>query len=220
MFFFLNSLGLFPKDPCCLSPSSPHSPSLTSLSFGFFNLEPPPHHRRSTTAAVQPTKPVKGTLESNPRPPTPHLLGRKQPLNRKTTIIAILDRSLVGHQNATEACEIFWDREEGVNRSILALESPHLVVGADHNHHLKLANRRRHCSSPPRLFFSNDELQGLLGFEEEEETITTQEESHKMVAGVGRNGRSKLCRRRRCNRRRTPPSATEPPPDHHQIEEL
>ena len=47
--FFLNSLGLFPKDPCCLSPSSPHSPSLTSLSFGFSTLS-----RHPTTAGAPP----------------------------------------------------------------------------------------------------------------------------------------------------------------------
>ena len=47
--FFLNSLGLFPKDPYCLSPSSPHSPSLTSLSFGFSTLS-----RHPTTAGAPP----------------------------------------------------------------------------------------------------------------------------------------------------------------------
>ena len=152
--------------------------------------------------------------------PTPHLSRRRWPRTAGVAIIPFLDSELEGHRNATKPYENLWDREEHDNRSILALESLDLVVGVDHHRRMKLRRRRRICSPPPRLVSGNDELQGLLGFEEEEETITTQEESHKKVAGVGRNGRSKLCRRRRCNRRRPPPSATETPPDHHQVEEL
>ena len=102
----------------------------------------------------------------------------------------------------------------------MALEPPVLVVGVAHSRRLKFATRRRHYSPPPHPFSGDVAGRDHLGFEEEDETILTQQESHQMVAGVGRNLRSKFSRRRRCYCRRPPQSATEPPPDHHQIVEL
>ena len=79
----------------------------------------------------------------------------------------------------------------------MALEPPVLVVGVAHSRRLKLATRRCYYSPPPHHFAGIDELRDHLGFEEEEETILMPQESHHLVAGVGRNGRSKFHRRRR-----------------------
>ena len=66
----------------------------------------------------------------------------------------------------------------------MALESLILVVGVDHSRRLKLCRRRRHCSSPPRLFSGQAELQNHLGFVKGEEASLTQLESHQVVVGI------------------------------------
>ena len=181
---------------------------------------PPTTRRRSTTGCPQPTQPVERTLESISEPPLLSHSRRRQPSSPVEAIIAFLDSELEDPQNRTKACENLWDLEEGVHRSCLALEPPHLVVEVAGYGHMKLHRRRRHYSPPPHHFSDVVAGRDLLGFEEEEETNSTQQESHHLVAGVERYLRSKLQRRRRCYRRRPPPSVVAPPPNHHQIVEL